>query len=61
MFDAHTATLGIVENNIPTPDGGFDSVIMNPGNSFPFVFDKDGKYPYYCTIPLWMTGRVTSS
>jgi plastocyanin len=57
----HTVTSGIVENNRPTPDGSFDSGIMNPGDSFPFVFDKAGEYPYYCTIQPWMTCKVTSN
>lgn len=57
----HTVTSGIVENNRLTPDGSFDSGIMNPGDSFPFVFDKAGEYPYYCTIHPWMTGKVTSN
>jgi plastocyanin len=57
----HTITSGIVENNRPTPDGSFDSGIINPGDSFPFVFDKAGEYPYYCTIHPFMTGKVTSN
>ncbi|HEX6281785.1 MAG TPA: plastocyanin/azurin family copper-binding protein [Nitrososphaera sp.] len=57
----HTVTSGIVENNMPASDGSFDSGIMNPGNSFPFVFDKAGEYPYYCTIHPFMTGKVTSN
>jgi plastocyanin len=57
----HTVTSGIVENNRPTPDGSFDSGIMNAGDSFPFVFDKAGEYPYYSTIHPWMTGKVTSN
>ncbi|MDW0140244.1 MAG: plastocyanin/azurin family copper-binding protein [Nitrososphaeraceae archaeon] len=57
----HTVTSGIVENNRPTPDGSFDSGIINPGDSFPFVFDKAGEYPYYCTIHPFMTGKVTSN
>jgi plastocyanin len=57
----HTVTSGIVENNMPTPDGSFDSGIMNPRDSFPFVFDKAGEYPYYCTIHPFMTGKVTSN
>jgi plastocyanin len=56
----HTVTSGTVEGNTPAPDGRFDSGIMNPGNSFPFVFDKAGEYPYYCSIHPWMTGKVTS-
>jgi len=57
----HTVTSGIVENNRPTPDGSFDSGIINPGDSFPFVFDKASEYPYYCTIHPFMTGKVTSN
>jgi len=57
----HTVTSVMVENNRPRPDGSFDSGIMNSGDSFPFVFDKAGEYPYYWTIHPWMTGRVTSS
>jgi plastocyanin len=57
----HTVTSGTVESNRPTPDGRFDSGIMNAGDSFPFVFDKAGDYPYYCTIHPWMTGKVTAN
>jgi plastocyanin len=57
----HTVTTGTVTNNIPTPDGIFDSAIMNPGDRFPFVFGKAGEYPYYYTIHPWMTGKVTSN
>jgi len=57
----HTVTSGTVENNRPTPDGSFDSGIINPGDSFPFLFDKAGEYQYYCSIHPWMTGKVTSS
>jgi plastocyanin len=54
----HTVTSGVVENNSPQPDGRFDSGIMNPGGSFPFVFDAAGEYPYYCMLHPFMTGRV---
>ncbi|MDQ4067370.1 MAG: hypothetical protein M3114_07270 [Thermoproteota archaeon] len=56
-----TVTSGIVENNRLTTDGSFVLRIMNPGDSFPFVFDKVGGYTYYCTINLWIIGRVTSN
>ena len=56
----HRVTSGTVERNTPTPDGRFDSGIMNPGDSFPFVFDSAGEYSYYCSIHPWMTGKVTS-
>jgi plastocyanin len=58
---SHTATSGTIQNNTPTPDGRFDSGILNTGDSFPFVFDKAGEYPYYCTIHPWMTGKVTAN
>jgi plastocyanin len=58
---SHTVTSGTVQNNTPTPDGKFDSGILNAGDSFPFVFDKAGEYPYYCTIHPWMTAKVTAS
>jgi plastocyanin len=57
----HTVTSGIVEDDVPAPDGGFDSGMMEPGDSFPFVFDQVGEYPYYCTVHPWMTGKVTVS
>ena len=54
----HTVTSGLVENNSPKPDSKFDSGIINPGGSFPFVFDKAGEYPYYCMLHPNMTGKV---
>jgi plastocyanin len=57
----HTVTSAIVENNRPAHDGNFDSGIMNPGDSFPFVFDKAGEFPYYYTVHPWMTGKITSN
>src|SRR5215210_1632509 len=58
---SHTVTSGTVRNNTPTPDGRFDSGLLNAGASFQFVFDKAGEYPYYCTIHPWMTAKVTAS
>jgi|SRR5215204_644349 len=58
---SHTVTSGTVQSNTPTPDGMFDSGILNAGDSFPFLFDKAGEYPYYCTIHPWMTAKVTAS
>lgn len=55
----HTVTSGVVEDNSPAPDGRFDSGIMNAGDSFPFVFDAAGEYPYYCLLHPYMTGQVT--
>src|SRR5919112_4326437 len=58
---SHTVTSGTVQNNTPTPDGRFASGILNAGDSFPFLFDKAGEYPYYCTIHPWMAAKVTAS
>lgn len=55
----HTVTSGVVENDTPKPDGRFDSGILDAGDSFPFVFDAAGEYPYYCMLHPWMTGQVT--
>src|SRR5919199_3905591 len=56
---SHTVTSGLVQANKPTPDGRFDSSVINAGQSFRFVFDKAGEYPYYCSIHPWMAGKVT--
>jgi plastocyanin len=58
---SHTVTSGSVQNNTPTPNGNFDSGILNAGDSFQFVFDKAGEYPYYCTIHPWMAAKVTAN
>src|ERR671925_82569 len=55
----HTATSGVVENNAPSPDGRFDSGFLNKGQTFSFVFEEAGDYPYYCTVHPFMTGHVT--
>jgi plastocyanin len=55
----HTVTSGVVQNNSPKHDNKFDSGILNPDSSFPFVFDKAGEYPYYCMLHPYMTGKVT--
>jgi len=58
---SHTVTSGSVQNNTPTPNGNFDSGILNAGDSFQFIFDKAGEYPYYCTIHPWMAAKVTAN
>lgn len=49
----HTSTSG--SNGIP--DGYWDSGNMLAGDSFSFVFDSVGVFPYYCT-PHWTLGMV---
>ncbi len=31
----------------------FDSSILGPGQSFSYVFEQAGIFPYYCTIHPW--------
>lgn len=52
----HTTTSGT--NGVP--DGLWDSGNMSPNDSFSFVFDTLGTFPYYCTLhwQLGMTGVI---
>ena len=54
----HTVTSGVVENDVPKPDGNFDSDILVAGKTFSFVFDTAGDYDYYCLLHPFMTGNV---
>ena len=45
---AHTVTEGNPSGN--TPSNGFDSGILNPGQTFKHAFDKPGTVDYYCTL-----------
>ncbi|UCC12642.1 MAG: T9SS type A sorting domain-containing protein [candidate division WOR-3 bacterium] len=49
----HTSTSGL--NGIP--DGYWDSGNIPAGDSFSFVFDSVGVFPYYCT-PHWTLGMI---
>jgi predicted secreted protein with PEFG-CTERM motif len=53
----HTATNGA---DLTSPDVGllFDSGLLMNGDSFSFVFDTPGEYPYFCMVHPWMTGLV---
>ena len=39
------------------PDG-FESPLMNPGESYTVEDLKEGTYPYFCTVHPWMTGTL---
>ncbi len=53
----HTFTSGTVENNVPSPDGIFDSsMLMKPGDSWDYSADTVGEFPYYCSLHPWMQG-----
>jgi plastocyanin len=36
----------------------FDSDILRRGETFSFTFDKEGQYPYFCTLHPSMVGTV---
>jgi plastocyanin len=52
---AHTVTSGSPADG---PDGNFDSSLFMAGTTFSNTFDSAGKYPYYCMVHPWMTGKV---
>lgn len=55
----HTFTSGTVDGFTPSPDGKFDSGILNADQSFELSLDAAGEYPYYCMLHTWMQGTIT--
>ncbi len=55
-FDSapHTSTAGVS----PDASGGWDSGILNIGQSFQFTFNEPGRFAYFCTVHPFMTGTV---
>jgi plastocyanin/LysM repeat protein len=47
---AHTTTSGSCSGNVCTPSPGWDSGILNPGQSFSHTFNAAGTFTYYCKI-----------
>jgi plastocyanin len=39
-------------------DSSFDSGVLRRGEAFSFTFDKEGEYPYFCTLHTSMVGTV---
>ena len=58
LANTHTVTSGDV---VVGPDGMFDSGILGPGQSFSYVFEHTGIFPYYCTIHPWKEGVIKIS
>ena len=55
----HTFTSGTVENNVGTPDDIFDSqFLMKQGDSYDYLADTVGEFPYYCSLHTWMQGVI---
>ena len=51
----HTATSGSPTSGA---DEGFDSEILNIGDTYQFTFADVGNYDYYCILHPWMIGTV---
>lgn len=48
----HTAT------STSSNDSNFDSNVLRRGETFSFTFDREGQYPYFCTLHPNMVGSV---
>jgi len=57
-FGVHTFTSGTVDGFAASPDGTFDSGIINAGDSWDYSADTVGEFPYYCTLHVWMQGTL---
>lgn len=57
-FVLHTAT-SIASQDDPTPDGVFDTGLLNNGESAEVTFDEAGTYDYFCSIHPQMRGTIT--
>jgi plastocyanin len=42
-----------------TEEGGFDSGLYGPAESFSFQFNTSGTFDYFCVVHPWMTGSIT--
>jgi len=50
----------VVEGSAEAPvEGGFDSSIVNTGDSWEHTFDTAGTFDYYCSLHPFMKGTVT--
>jgi plastocyanin len=52
----HTVTSSSNDGSIP-----FDSDVLRRGETFSFTFDKEGQYPYFCTLHPSMVGTVVTA
>lgn len=55
----HTVTEGNPSTNVTT--NGFDSGLLNPEETFKYVFDKAGTIQYHCILHPTMIGSVIIS
>ena len=55
----HTWTSGTVDGFTGTPDGVFESGMLNADQSYEWIADVEpGEYPYYCMLHTWMQGTI---
>lgn len=47
-----------VVHTVTESNGMFDSSTMASGQQWEHVFEKEGRYDYYCTLHPWMTGNI---
>jgi plastocyanin len=47
-----------VVHTVTESNGAFDSSIMSAGQQWEHVFEKEGRYDYYCALHPWMTGSI---
>ena len=55
---AHSFTSGTVAGFSPSPDGIFDSGLLNQDESFEWSPDTVAEVPYYCFLHTWMQGTI---
>lgn len=63
--EGHTVTsgqssgrFGWMNKDFGTPDGIFESGRFMPQETWSYAFEKEGTFPYFCTIHPWMEGAV---
>ena len=47
-----------IPHTVVSTEGVFKSKVMDTDESFSFMFDKPGSYPYFCSVHPKMTGTV---
>ena len=54
----HTVTSGSSDGKVGSPDGTFESGLLDSGATFTHTFDEAGTFDYYCIPHPWMIGQV---
>lgn len=50
--------VGAVPHTVTSAAGGFDSGLLNTGQSYVQTFSRPATFSYLCTLHPWMTGQV---